>query len=345
MKSKYIKLRDWLNYERIINWGWQFSEWHSENTENPVETLSKYIEKWFYTFDWADIYSWVEEIFWETIKRNSEKRELLKFNTKHVPDLEDIIKWNITVEKIRKQVLRSCKRIWVEVLDNVQFHWWDYNFKGYEISIKTLLDMQKEKIIRNIWITNTNVDFLKKLEKELGFIPFTSQNQYSIIDRRPEKKLIPYIVEREIWLYCYGSLMGWLLSWKYLWISEPQEPIENRSLRKYLRVITDWWDWNLFQELLKTLDLVWKKHNATISEIATSWVLKQKWVSSVIIWVRNSKHIDSLDKILNISIDKEDLDLIDSVYFKWDELKWDIFDLERNEPRHKDIMKFNLNKK
>jgi len=85
----------------------------------------------------------------------------------------------------------------------------------------------------------------------------TTQNQYSIIDRRPESYLIPHILEKNIWLYCYGSLMGWLLSDRYLGVGRPQEPLENRSLRKYLRVIDDWGDWKLFQQLLQTLFQIW----------------------------------------------------------------------------------------
>jgi diketogulonate reductase-like aldo/keto reductase len=62
-------------------------------------------------------------------------------------------------------------------------------------------------VIEHIGITNTNVTFLEKLENELHFIPMTTQNQYSILDRRPEKYLLPYILKRKIGLYCYGSLM------------------------------------------------------------------------------------------------------------------------------------------
>jgi len=343
MVNKHITLRDWVQHGRIINGCWQFSDWHSENTETPVQVLQKYIQSWFLSFDWADIYTWVEEIFWDAHERNKDLWNL-RFHTKHVPDLDDVQKWNISQEKTKKQIMRSCNRMKTNILDNVQFHWWDYTKAWYHISISTLLSLKSEWIINHIWVTNCNVKFLQKLEKEIWFIPMTTQNQYSIVDRRVENFLIPHILEKEIWLYCYGSLMGWLLSDRYLWKERPQEPLENRSLRKYLRVIDDWANWELFQELLQVLSQISDEHSVTISEISIAWVLHQKWVSSAIVWVRNTKHLDSLHRVLNIDLRKSDLYSIDTIYLKWEFLKWDVFDLERDEPRHRDIMKFNLNK-
>jgi len=343
MIDKNISLRDGTRHGRIINGCWQFSQGHSDNTEMPAQVLQKYIESWFPIFDGADIYTWVEEVFWKVFDANREVIGL-RFHTKHVPDLDDVISGNISREKTISQIMRSCSKMKTGVLQNVQFHWWDYAQSWYEISLNALLGLQSEWIIEHIWVTNCNVTFLKKLEKELWFIPMTTQNQYSIIDRRPESYLIPHILEKNIWLYCYGSLMGWLLSDRYLGVGRPQEPLENRSLRKYLRVIDDWGDWKLFQVLLQVLSQIWDKYEVSISEVSIAWILHQKWLSSAIVWVRNTKYLNSLDRVLNIDLTKEDLAMIDKVYFKWQSLEWDVFDLERNEPRHRDIMKFNLNK-
>lgn len=336
-------LRDWVRHNRIINWCWQFSSGHSENTEKPIDTLALYVKNGFTVFDGADIYTWVEEIFWELNSRYPELDQL-RFHTKHVPDLQDVVEWKITKDRTIKQIMRSCQRMKIQKLSNVQFHWWDYESKGYDISLNTLSNLQKEWVIEHVGITNTNVDFLMRLENELNFTPMTTQNQYSILDRRPEKHLIPHIQDRDIWLYCYGSIMWWLLTDRYLWVARPEEPLENRSLRKYLRVIDDWWNWKMFQELLNVLSTIWKRQGVTIAQIAMSWVLNQQWVSSVILWVRNSKYIQDLDVIFNIDLTDSDLEAIDKIYFRWQELEWDVFDLERDEPRHRDIMKFNLNK-
>ena len=339
---KNTTLRDWTSHARIINGCWQFSEWHSHQTENPEETIQQYINAWHTVFDGADIYTWVEELLWKMIQKNGLHK--IRFHTKHVPDLLDIQSWALSEAETQRSIFRSLERLGIKKLSNVQFHWWDYTKSGYEISIKTLEKLQKEGYIEHIWVTNTNVAELEKWKNELWFIPISSQNQYSIIDRRPKKHLIQYTKTYQIALYCYGSLMWWLLSDRYLRTKEPSEPLENRSLRKYLRVIHDWGNWELFQELLLTLSNIWNKHWVSISEVAAAWVLHQDWVSSIIVGIRSSRHLDSLDRIYDLHLDCEDIQQIDAIYEKWIPLEGDVFDLERNEPRHRDIMKFNLNK-
>lgn len=343
MIKKIITLRDGVEHGRIINGCWQFSSGHSDNTQTPIHVLQSYIDAGFTTFDGADIYSWVEEVFWEVWEQNRDNK-YLRFHTKHVPDLDDVISGNISLEKTISQISRSCERMQTQVLDNVQFHWWGYKKSWYEISLSALMGLQSEWLIKHIWVTNCNVAFLKTLEQELWFVPMTTQNQYSIIDRRPETYLVPYILERDIGLYCYGSLMWGLLTDRYLGKDKPQEPLENRSLRKYLRVIDDWADWDTFQELLSVLSSIWNKYSVNIAQISIAWLLHQKSVSSVIVWVRNTKYIDSLNDIFWISLSFEDMKAIDTIYDKWTALFWDVFDLERNESRHRDIMKYNLNK-
>lgn len=342
MKNKNTALRDWTSHSRIINGCWQFSEGHSENASSPVEVLGRYVEAGFSVFDGADIYTGVEEIFWEVHTKFSDCLDL-RFHTKHVPDLDDVQAGTVTKEKTITHIERSCERMNTSSLSNVQFHWWDYEQSGYDISLSALLDLQAKWVIEHLGVTNTNVKFLMRLEDELGFVPMTSQNQYSLIDRRAEQSLIPYLSEKNIWLYCYGSLMGWLLSSRYLDTDRPAEPLENRSLRKYLRVLDDWADWETFQELLTTLHDIGLDHQASISEISIAWLLHQEWVNSVILGVRNSKHLSSLGKSLDIDLSQDELKSIDTIYAKWTPLKWDVFDLERYEPQHRDIMKFNLN--
>lgn len=54
---------------------------------------------------------------------------------------------------------------------------------------------------------------------------------------------------------------------------------------KYLDVIlTVWGDWQLFQDLLRTLRAIGDKHGGrSISVIATRWVLDHAFVASVIV--------------------------------------------------------------
>lgn len=344
----YFLLRDGTKVSRIIVWLWQMSEWHSDNellVKDYYDVIENFLKIWVNVIDCADIYTWVEENIWKALQLlDKYVNNNICINTKHVPDLNDIIYWKVDENYVNMLIHRSIIRLWVKKLNNVQFHQWIYENKSYINSIKSLQKLQNQWLIDHIWVTNSSVEFLSILKEKLDFIPMTTQNQYSIIDRRSEYRLINFCEENNIAMYCYGSLMWWLLSEKYLWDKEPIEPLENRSLRKYLLIINDWWNRELFQEMLLVLKNIWKKYNCTISQIAMKWTLDRKWVSSIIVWTRKTKYINELDWLFFINLTKQDLDDIDFVYSKWKPLNWDVFDLERYDDRHKGIMENNLNK-
>jgi aryl-alcohol dehydrogenase-like predicted oxidoreductase len=49
--------------------------------------------------------------------------------------------------------------------------------------------------------------------------------------------------------------------------------LDTLSLRKYMKMIDAWGGWNLFQDLLSTLKRIAQKHNASIANVATNYIL------------------------------------------------------------------------
>ncbi len=339
-------LRNGDIHSRIILWWWQLSEWHSDKRADPTNIYRSYIANGVSAIDCADIYTWVEEAIGKSLSGlYPQGGSLPRIHTKHVPDLTDIEQGNVTEAWTRELILRSLERTQRSCLDLVQFHQWKYDIDTYRISIKTLRALQSEWLIRWIGVTNCSVDFLLQLETSCDFIPLTTQSQYNILDRRPEKRLLSHCKERSITFYAYGSIMGWLLTEKFLWVPEPEEPIENRSIRKYMRIISDWWDWKLFQNLLQVLEKIGATHGMKIGDVAIAWVLWRLDNGAVITGARNTHHAEDIAKPFSLVLNNEELSMIDEVYKKWNPIEWDCFDIERYAPRHRDIMKFNLNTK
>jgi aryl-alcohol dehydrogenase-like predicted oxidoreductase len=144
----------------------------------------------------------------------------------------------------------------------------------------------------------------------------SNQVQYSIIDRRPEVKMIPFCKAHNISLLAYGSICGGLLSEVYIGKKEPSAvELDTLSLRKYKKMIDAWGDWNLFQRLLLTLNSIAKKHNASIANVATNYILAKANVAGVIIGVRLGivDHINDNVNVFNFNLDNSDRDSIDAV--------------------------------
>jgi aryl-alcohol dehydrogenase-like predicted oxidoreductase len=101
-----------------------------------------------------------------------------------------------------------------------------------------------------------------------------------------------------------------------------QEPsggeLNTLSLRKYKKMIDIWGGWNLFQELLSTLKDIAQKHNVSIANVATRYILEKSAIAGVIIGVRLgiSDHRNNNAQVFNFSLDKLDYDAIDTVCTK-----------------------------
>jgi aryl-alcohol dehydrogenase-like predicted oxidoreductase len=148
----------------------------------------------------------------------------------------------------------------------------------------------------------------------------SNQVQYSIIDRRPEVKMIPFCIKHNISLLAYGSICGGLMSERYLGRTQPPSTAElnTLSLQKYKQMIDAWGGWNLFQELLSTLNRIAQKYNVSIANVATRYILDKSAVAGVIIGVRLgiADHRNSNAQIFNFSLDKSDYNDIDAICTK-----------------------------
>jgi len=72
----------------------------------------------------------------------------------------------------------------------------------------------------------------------------------------------------------YGTLLGGLLSEKYLGRPEPRRAnLNTASLQKYKNMIDAWGGWVLFQELLAVLKQIADKHRVSIANVGTSYIL------------------------------------------------------------------------
>ena len=79
-------------------------------------------------------------------------------------------------------------------------------------------------------------------------------------------------------------------------------------------MIDAWGGWELFQELLSTLDKIAKKHNCSIANIAVRFILDKPQVAGVIIGARLgiTNHREDNSKVFDVKLDSDDITLINS---------------------------------
>ena len=93
------------------------------------------------------------------------------------------------------------------------------------------------------------------------------------------------------------------------------DELNTLSLRKYSQMIEAWGGWNLFQELLSNLKTIAQKHNVSIANIATRYILDSPAVAGVIIGTRLGivDHRASNEQVFELDLDRSDLEAIDAV--------------------------------
>jgi len=323
MNQKYFRLAPDLNICRIVNGMWQVAGGHGNiDRESALADMIRYHEAGFTTWDLADIYGPAEDFI-----GGFRNRLLTLRGIKELDNIQSFTKWvpqpnRITQSMVQSSIESSLSRMHVSSLDLLQFHWWDYNNPYYMDALKYLSDLKDTGSIRHLALTNFDTEHIQMIID--SDIQITSnQIQFSIIDRRPEVKMISFCKEHNISLLAYGSICGGLLSERYVGRKEPSAiELDTLSLRKYKRMIDTWGGWNLFQNLLLTLNDVAKKHNVSIANVATNYILAKPTVAGVIIGVRLGivDHLGENANVFTFNLDNSDRDSIDAICEKSNDL-------------------------
>jgi aryl-alcohol dehydrogenase-like predicted oxidoreductase len=304
---------------RILNGMWQVSGAHGAiDPRRAVDEMFAYHDAGFTTWDLADHYGPAEDFVGEFRRRFAADR-----GAERLAEIQAFTKWvphpgRMTRRVVEDAVGISLSRMGVECLDLLQFHWWDYGDARYLEALKHLADLQHDGKIRHLALTNFDTERLR-LIADHGIRIVSNQVQYSIVDRRPEARMALFCGDHAITLLAYGTLLGGLLSEKYLGRPEPQRAeLDTASLRKYKNMIDAWGGWALFQELLVALKQIADQHQVSIANIGVRYILDRPAVAGVIVGTRLgvAQHLADNARVFDFALGVDDLAMIEAVLAK-----------------------------
>ncbi|BAU64189.1 Aldo/keto reductase [Stanieria sp. NIES-3757] len=305
-----------LNICRVLNGMWQMSGYHGRiNPPQAIQSMFQYLDAGYTTWDLADHYGPAEDFIGEFRRQLKDTR-----GQEALSNLQAFTKWVPKPTPMTKQLVAdniniSLKRMDVESLDLLQFHWWQYRDESYLDALQYLAELQQEGKIKHLALTNFDTKHLKIIT-EAGIKIVSNQVQFSVVDRRPQVEMIEFCRQHKIQLLAYGTLCGGLVSEKYLGPREPQIfQLNTASLKKYKNIINAWGSWNLFQELLTNLKKIADKHQVSIANVAVRYILEQPTVAGTIVGARLSisEHLEDNAKVFDFNLDREDYQKIDAV--------------------------------
>jgi aryl-alcohol dehydrogenase-like predicted oxidoreductase len=320
-----------LEISQTIQGCWQLAGGHGRYQESDaIKNMEAHYRRGITTLDTADIYGPSETIVGKFVAQQPGAVPITKFCCFRFLD-------EISREEVKERIQRACERLQVSRLPLVQFFWSQYDVKRYVEVGLWLAELRDRGLIQEIGATNFDLVRLQELHN--AGVPIVShQVQCSALDRRPvQSGMANWCAENNIGLIAFGTVASGILSNLYLGKSAPSQSERNTaSMRLYSSTAARFGDWQLVQELLRTMDEIASQVRkdgrcpaANISNVAQRYVLETPGVAAVLIGVRNQDHIEENVRTHSFQLKPDERDAIDRVVAKREGPKGDVWDVER----------------
>ncbi len=317
--DKTIQPINGLKISRIITGLWQLADMERDgkhlDTDRMTESIQQYVDAGLTTFDMADHYG-SSELIMGSFHTSTQQSDQVQLLTKWVPKPGKSSK-----ETVYEAVRRALVRLKLSSLPLLQYHAWNYADPVWLDHLFWLNEIKEEGLIHHLGLTNVDATHLK-LVLDSGILISTNQISYSLLDQRAAGQMTTICEKYGVKLLAFGTLAGGFLTEK--WMDQP-EPTKAHLLTwsqmKYKRYIDVVGGWQIFQAVLKGLNVIAQKLHCSLSNLATAYMLHQPSVSAIIIGARLgiSDHIQSNLTTLDLEIPQQYLKEINSLL--------DLFDL------------------
>jgi aryl-alcohol dehydrogenase-like predicted oxidoreductase len=191
--------------------------------------------------------------------------------------------------QIEKQLDDSLKRLRTDFVDLYQCHRYDTNTPLAE-TMEALTRAVKSGKVRWLGFSEWSPQNIEDAIAMKGVEHFvSSQPQYSILWRRPEKKVIPLSAANGISQIVWSPLAQGVLSGKYDPNSPP--PKDTRATSDEMgRMMARWLEKPVLETVQKLKPLA-KEANLTLSQFALAWVLREPNIASAIVGVSRPEQL------------------------------------------------------
>ncbi|MEC7987866.1 MAG: aldo/keto reductase [Myxococcota bacterium] len=191
---------------------------------------------------------------------------------------------NLRPSSIRYEVEQSLRRLQTDYIDLLQCHWPDPSHP-VEDTMNTLKQLQQEGKIRAIGVSNFDVSLLERSTSALGDTPLASnQPRYSLLNRRIERDVLPWLVENQVDAIVYSPIEQGLLAGAVPpdRVFPPGDGrIKNPMFRPHNRIA-----------ILAALDAInplCEKYNCNYAQLCSAWCFHRPGVRAAIVGARNEQ--------------------------------------------------------
>jgi aryl-alcohol dehydrogenase-like predicted oxidoreductase len=283
---------------------------------DSMDIIDKALDSGINFVDTANVYSRgrSEEVVGKALKRNGKRADIvLATKARQRMDDDDPNAEGLSRRHIIAECEISLKRLQTDYIDLYQLHR-PMSSIPIDETLRALDDLIKSGKVRYIGTSNFAAwQMMESLwvAKELGLNRFvTTQPPYNLMDRRPERELVPMCITYGIGIITWAPLAGGFLTGKYK--RGEAAPSDARHAERFFDTTSALFS-DAAYDVVETLDKIGKGKGASSSQVALAWCRSQPGITSPIIGPRTMEHlVDNLGS-LEIELTGEDISEIDAV--------------------------------
>jgi len=183
--------------------------------------------------------------------------------------------------QVLHQIDQSLERLGAEFVDLYQCHWWDDEVPLAE-TLEAMTEIVEAGKVRYIGCSNWTGEQIQQaidLTRERGYVKLvSSQPEYSLLHREPEKDVIPVSKANGISQVVYSPLAQGVLSGKYA----PGEPASEGTRASARPEWMEYFEDDVL-ERVQRLGPIADGLGITTAQLALAWILREPNVASAIV--------------------------------------------------------------
>ncbi len=168
---------------------------------------------------------------------------------------------------------RSAERLGVDTIDLYQVHWPNPVVPA-STTMEGMRRLQQAGVVRQVGVSNYSASQWRDAEARLGAPVLSNQVSYSLVERRPEKAVIPHAQSNDRLVIAYSPLGQGLLGARYDRDHRPSGIRATNAL--FLPENLD-----RAHGLITALREVAAAHDATPAQVALAWVIRRPNVVAI----------------------------------------------------------------
>ena len=222
-------------------------------------------------------------------------------------------------EQVAKQIDASLRRLRTDHVDLYQCHRYDWD-TPLEETMEALTEVVRQGKARYLGFSEWPEGKIREAQAMGGVEHFvSSQPQYSMIWRGPERDVIPASRELGISQIVWSPLGQGILTGKY----QPGEPPpgDSRAAHERMSYFMDRAADQALLERVQRLRPVAAELGLSMAQLALAWVLREENVASAIIGATRPEQVEDNAAASGVELDAATLERIDEIL--GDSVRWD----------------------